>query len=468
MCVSVATTYANRIPPSIAKRHSFWYTAAMDRIDPRTPSGFRDSLPADAAMRQRMTNRIAAVFERFGFAPIDTPALERPEVLTGGDEGFSKNIYRARITDDDEPLALRFDLTVPLARFVAAHSQDLQFPFLRYHIGKVWRGEHAQAGRYREFVQCDVDIVGAKSILADAQIVAVMYAAFSELGLSDRVRIRISNRKVLNGLADFLQFDAERTPQVLRAIDKLDKQGWDAVAKELSDKIGLDAQQIDAIQEFLALKAETPEAILDQASALLKFGVQSEQGIGELRELIGHLDALRIPRSAWELDLAVARGLGYYTGTVFETTLLALPQYGSVCSGGRYDNLVSRFSPMELSGVGTSIGIDRLIAALDELGLLDREVAPARVAVLDFEPTARAAVVGIAADLRASGISAALYLGHEETLKGQLTWAVKGGFPFVVIMGASECERGVVQLKDMAARTQTEVPVAELTERMRS
>jgi len=438
-----------------------------NRIDPTNPSGFRDSLPADAAMRQAMMTRIAGVFERFGFAPIDTPALERPEVLTGGDEQFNKNIYRARITEDDEPLALRFDLTVPLARFVAAHADDLQFPFLRYHIGKVWRGEHPQTGRYREFIQCDVDIVGGNSILADAQIIAVMYAVFSELGLSDRVRIRISNRKVLNGLADFLQFDAQRTPQVLRAIDKLDQQNWDVVAKELSDKVGLDAQQIDAIQEFLALKAETPEALLNQASALLKFGTQSEQGINELRELIASLDSLRIPRSAWELDLAVARGLGYYTGTVFETTLLALPQYGSVCSGGRYDDLVSHFSPMQLSGVGTSIGIDRLIAALDELGLSQRNVAPARVAVLNFDASCRDSVLGLTTTLRDAGIATVLYLGNDDNLKGQLAWAVKGEFPFVIIMGTNELARGVVQLKDMSARTQSEVPLAELSDRLK-
>ncbi len=437
-----------------------------NRIDPKTPSGFRDSLPADAAMRQAMMTRIAGVFERFGFVPIDTPSLERPEILTGGDENFNKNIYRARITEDDEPLALRFDLTVPLARYVAAHADDLQFPFLGYHIGKVWRGEHPQAGRYREFVQCDVDIVGAKSILADAQIVAVMYAVFSELGLSDRVRIRISNHRILNGLADFLQFDAQHTPMVLRAIDKLDKQNWESVAKELSDKVGLDAQQIDAIQEFLALKADTPEELLSQASTLLKFGTQSEQGISELRELIVCLDSLRIPRSAWELDLAVARGLGYYTGTVFETTLSALPQYGSVCSGGRYDDLVSRFSPMQLSGVGTSIGIDRLIAALDELGLPHRSVAPAHVAVLNFDASCRDSVLTLTTTLRDSGIATAFYLGNDDNLKGQLAWAVKGEFPFVVIMGANEKERGVVQLKDMSARTQVEVPLSELPSRL--
>ena len=439
-----------------------------ERINSQTASGFRDILPADTAMRQDMMTRIAGVFERAGFAPIDTPALERPDVLTGGDEGFSKNIYRARITEEDEPLALRFDLTVPLARYVAAHADSLQFPFLRYHIGKVWRGEHAQAGRYREFVQCDADIVGSTSMVADAQTIALVYAVFAELGLAEHVRMRISNRKVLNGLAEFLQFDASRTPQVLRAIDKLDRQQWPAVASELSDKVGLDAQQIDAIQEFLNLTGNTPEELLTNAELLLKFGTQSQEGMRELRELIGHLDAFHVPRSAWTLDLSVARGLGYYTGTVFETMLAALPQYGSVCSGGRYDDLVSRFSPMQLSGVGLSVGIDRLIAALDEMGLLRAHAAAARVAVLDFDSESRATVLSIVADLRSAGIAAALYLGHDDNLKGQLSWAVKGGFPFVIIVGASERERGVAQLKNMNERTQEEVPFSELASRLAS
>ncbi len=444
------------------------YTAVYmsDRINPQPPSGFRDSLPADAAMRQDMMNRIAAVFARAGFAPIDTPSLERPEVLTGGDEGFTKNIYRARITDDDEPLALRFDLTVPLARYVAAHADDLQFPFLRYHIGKVWRGEHAQAGRYREFAQCDADIVGATSMVADAQIISLVYAVFSELGLASHVRIRLSNRKILNGLSEFLQFDASKTSQVLRAIDKLDKQQWPAVATELSDKVGLDAQQIDAIQEFLNLKGETPELLLDGAETLLKFGTLAQRGITELRELITHLDSLQVPRTAWNLDLSVARGLGYYTGTVFETTLSALPHYGSVCSGGRYDDLVARFSPLQLSGVGLSVGIDRLIAALDEVGLSRRQFAPAKVAVLDFDQTSRSTILGIVADLRAAGVSTSLYVGHDENLKGQLSWAVKGGFPYVIIAGANECARGVAQLKDMNARTQEEIPFPDLAARL--
>jgi histidyl-tRNA synthetase len=263
-------------------------------------------------------------------------------------------------------------------------------------------------------------------------------------------------------LADFLQFETAKTPLVLRAIDKIDKLGWDPAAKELADKVGLDAQQVDAIQEFLKLKADTPEALLAQVHTMLQFGAVSHPGIEELKELIANLDALQVPRSAWELDLSIARGLGYYTGTVFETTFNPLPQYGSVCSGGRYDDLVARFAPMELSGVGMSVGIDRLFAALDEMGMLQRVAAPAKVAVLDFDASCRDAVLGVVTDLRTAGVATALYLGSDENLKSQLSWAVKGGFPYVVIMGPAEKERGVVQLKDMSARTQSEVPLTEL------
>lgn len=437
------------------------------RIDPQTPSGFRDCLPEDVRARQAMIDKIIATFEQFGFLTIDTPALERLEVLTGGDEEFSKQLYRARITDEDEPLGMRFDLTIPLVRYVAAHADKLQMPFARYHIGKVWRGEHTQVGRYREFIQCDADIVGGRPILSDAQVVALIYAAFVELGLASSIRIRISNRKILNGLAEFLSFDSTKTPAVLRAIDKLDKQDWSAVAAELTDKVGLDSQQVDGIQEFLDLDSDTPEGLLESADAMLKFSALSHQGIQELRALIGYLDALQIPRSAWELDLSIARGLGYYTGTVFETTLANAPQYGSVCSGGRYDDLVARFAPMELSGVGLSIGIDRLFAALDELGLAKTVPTTAKVAVLDFDPECRSDVLALISNLRSSGIPTLFYLGHDESLKAQLGWAVKSSVPYVVIMGKSEREKGIVQLKDMTARTQEEVPLADITDKLK-
>ena len=437
-----------------------------ERIAAQPPSGFRDLLPADAAARQAMMDRIASVFRLHGFLPLDTPALEREEVLTGGDPAFAKQIYRARITDNDEPLALRFDLTVPLARYVSAHADDLVFPFRRFHIGNVWRGEHAQAGRYRQFVQCDADIIGSDKAGADADIVALMHDVFTELGLAEKVGIRISNRKIFDGLAAFLEFDHEKTPAVLRAVDRMQKSGWDAVASELESKVGLDKAQVDAIQELLSLRADTPNALLDKADELLKFSGRAHEGIAELRELTTHLDALGIPRTAWALDLSIARGLGYYTGVVFEAFLLGLERYGSICSGGRYDNLVERFSPMKLAGVGMSVGMDRLFAALDELGLIEPVHPGATVAVLKFDPTAHDACLRLAVSLRSSGISTELYQGHEDTLKGQLSWATKRGFPYVAIIGAKENEKGVVQLKNMTERTQEEIALEEVAKRL--
>lgn len=434
----------------------------MTKIDPQPASGFRDYLPQDTIARQAMFDTIRDTFETFGFGPIDTPSMERIDVLTGGDSEFSKQLYRARITEQDEPLGMRFDLTVPLARYIAAHADKIQFPLMRYHMGKVWRGEHTQAGRYREFVQCDADIVGSKGMLADAQIIAVAYATFRDLGLADGIRIRISNRKLLGGLADFLQFDPAKMPGVLRAIDKLDKNEWQAVAAELRDKVGLDDQQIDGIQEILDLKTEHPEELLDQVHTVMQFGEVSHPGIEELRELIAHLDALQVPRSAWQIDLSIARGLGYYTGTVFEITLANAPQYGSVCSGGRYDDLVARFAPMQLSGVGLSIGVDRLFAALDELGLIRQWPTHTRLLLLNFDPACQSDVLALAARIRAEGINTQVYLGQEETLKAQLSWAVKSQIPYVGIMGKTEKEKGVVQLKDMAARTQTEVTLEKV------
>jgi histidyl-tRNA synthetase len=433
-----------------------------ERISPQPPSGFRDLLPANAAARQAMMDRIANVFRLHGFVPLDTPALEHEEVLTGGDPAFAKQLYHARITEDDEPLGLRFDLTVPLARYVSAHADDLVFPFRRFHIGNVWRGEHAQAGRYRQFVQCDADIIGSGKAGADADIIALVHAVFRELKLGQEVGIRISNRKIFDGLAAFLDYDESKTSSVLRAVDRMQKVGWDAVAAELEAKVGLSHSQIDAIQELLTLRADSPLALLDQTDKLLAFSGRCHEGVEELRELVHHLDALAVPREAWTLDLSIARGLGYYTGIVFEAFLRGLERYGSVCSGGRYDDLVQRFSPLNLAGVGMSIGMDRLFAALDELGLVPQIRPGATVAVLKFDPDVHDVCLQLAANLRAAGVSAELYQGHEETLKGQLSWATKRGFPYVAIIGAQEKEKGVAQLKNMAERTQEEVPFAEI------
>lgn len=441
----------------------------MDRIDPQTASGFRDFLPADAAARQRMSESIATTCELFGFAPIDTPVLERLDVLL--DEGnMDKQIYRARLTEDDEDMGMRFDLTVPLARYVAAHADKLQMPFRRYHIGKTWRGEHAQAGRYREFVQADADIVGAKDVAADAEIIALMYESLERLGAAD-VTFRIGHRKVLNGLMAFAELGADKSAPVLRSVDKLEKLGWEGVKKELSEKDKLSAQSVDSIRAFLDASRGSVDDVLTNIRKLLEFSADAHAGVDELEHMIEYLDALHVPRERWELDLSIARGLGYYTGPVFEARLNALPELGSICSGGRYDSLVSRFAPMEMAGTGGSLGLDRLFTGLDKLERIERVHRSVSVAVLNFHEPAAKSALNLVARIRDAGISAQVYLGQEETLKGQLAWAVKNQIPFVTIIGQQELEQGVCQLKDLDQRTQEEVAFSDvpgaLKERMR-
>lgn len=433
----------------------------MDRIDPQTASGFRDVLPADAAARQRMSESIATVCERFGFVPIDTPVLERLDVLLG-EGNMEKQIFRARLTEDDDDMGLRFDLTVPLARYVAAHADKLQMPFRRYHIGKTWRGEHAQAGRYREFVQADADIIGSKDVAADAEVIALMYEAFERLGAAD-VTFRIGHRKILNGLVSFAGLGSEKTAPVLRSVDKLDKLGWEGVKKELSGKGRLSEQSVDSIRAFLEASRGPVDDVLVRIRKLLEFSADAHEGVDELERMIEYMDALHVPRERWEMDLSIARGLGYYTGPVFETRLNALPELGSVCSGGRYDSLVSRFAPMELSGTGGSIGLDRLFAGLDTLERIEREQTGASVAVLNFHEPATKAALNLVTTIRNDGIGAQVYLGSEDTLKGQLAWAVKSGISYVAIIGPAELDRGTCQLKDLQRRDQQEVAFADVS-----
>ena len=430
------------------------------RIDPQTASGFRDFLPLEATARQHMSEMLAVMFARFGFMSIDTPSLERLEVIA--EEGnMDKQIYRARLTEDDDDMGLRFDLTVPLARFIAAHADKLPMPFRRYHIGKVWRGEHAQAGRYREFVQADADIVGAKDVAADAEIIALMYEALSSVGASN-ITFRIGNRKILNGLVQFAELKPTKTAGVLRAVDKLEKIGWEGVAKELSSKDKLSEGAVDSIRAFLEASRGSTEDVLVNVRRLLEFSGPAHEGVDELERMIGYLDAMHVPRERWELDLSIARGLGYYTGPVFETRLNALPELGSICSGGRYDALISRFAPMEMSATGASIGLDRLFTGLDKLDLIDRPHVGAQVAVLNFYEPARAAALNVVSRIRSAGVSAQPYLGNEETLKGQLSWSVKHGIAFVVIIGQRELEKGVCQLKNLSERSQEEIPLNEV------
>lgn len=425
------------------------------RISPELASGFKDYLPEDMIPRQKMFDTIRAVFERFGFAPIDTPGIEREAILTGGDSNFGMQIFKTGLKGNNEGLALRFDLTVPLARVVSLYSDKLDLPFKRYHTGKVWRGEKAQAGRFREFVQFDADIVGSARTSADAEIVSLMYETMKALGL-ERFQIRVNNRKVLNGLPAFVEYDGTLNPDILRILDKIDKIGWQGVSDELAQK-ELTKAQIAKLSTFLGTQGDTIDATLDGLADLMKESVVALEGIDELRAIVKGVDSLGVPRSAWKVDLSVARGLGYYTGPVFETTLLDLPSIGSVFSGGRYDDLVSRFGSQSIPATGASVGVDRLFAAMESLGLVKKEGTTVQAIVLNFDPDAESYCQSITGILRKGMIRAELYLGKETNLKAQLAYALRRGIPVIVIAGGNEMAKGLAQVKDTRLKKQSEV-----------
>lgn len=442
----------------------------MAHIEPKLASGFRDYLPEEMISRARILETIRAAFERFGFTPLDSSCVEKTEILTGGDPHFKKQVYGVSQLSAEEAegekneLALRFDLTIPLARVVAANLSTLKKPFKRYEFGKVWRGERPQAGRYREFMQCDADIVGTSSPLADAEIIALMYATLKALNVPNFV-IRVNNRKILNGIAEYAGFESWKTEPVLRALDKLDKQSWDDVAKELANDKGarLSEKEVEAVKKLISIKKTKPEDALLAVAKLMKGITVAEAGIKELETIAAFVKDLGVPDSAWRIDLTVARGLGYYTGTIFETTLTDLPNIGSVFSGGRYDNLVERFGTSSVSAVGTSVGIDRLFAALQQLKLVKAEKTPTQVLALNFDESATRDILAIITELRESGVNAEYYAGDENNMKAQLAYAVAMEVPYVLILGANEVEKKVVIIKDMVARTQIEVKRKDLT-----
>ena len=429
-------------------------------IDPGLAGGFRDYLPEDMIPRQRMFDTIRNVFERFGFLPLDTPGIEREEILTGGDPNFRMQIFKTGLRESDEGLALRFDLTVPLARVISLYSDRLEKPFKRYQVGKVWRGEKPQAGRFREFVQFDADIVGSNRVSADAEIVALMYETLTALNIG-KFRIRINNRKILNGLSSFAGYDPALNADVLRAIDKLDKIRWEGVSEELIQK-GLAIVQISKLEQFINLKGDSAREILTNLLVLMGESPEAVQGINELQEITNCLDSLGIPPECWNVYLSVARGLGYYTGPVFETILLDLPSIGSVFSGGRYDDLVSRFGTQNIPATGASVGVDRLFAAMERLSLFKKEKTVVKVTILNFDKNAEDYCQVIVTSLRRRGISSELYLGKESMLKGQLSYATRQEIPVVIIAGGNEKEKKTAQVKDMRKRIQTEVPLDQI------
>ena len=431
----------------------------MEIIKPRTLSGFMELLPGKQIRFEKMTEILRSTYASYGFAPLDTPAIEDAQILLakGGGE-TEKQIYR--FTKGDSDLALRFDLTVPLAKYVALHYNDLAFPFRRFQISKVYRGERAQRGRFREFYQADIDIIGdgKLDILNEAEIPAIIYKVFRGFGLS-RFQIRVNNRKILNGFYALLGL-SERSGDIMRTVDKLDKIGAEKVKAILLEDCGLPENQAEEILKFIAIQGSNAQVL----SALEGYTGRNElfdQGLEELKAVTANLSAFGVPEENFAVDLTIARGLDYYTGTVYETTLLDHPEIGSVCSGGRYDNLAGYYIDKQLPGVGISIGLTRLFYVLDEQGLLNPELpsAPADALVLPMT-TDPAPAIALAETLRSGGIRVQLY-GEQKKFKQKLAYANKLEVPFAVLLGEDEIAEGMCSVKNMKTGEQLKLTPAE-------
>ncbi len=431
----------------------------MAKMTPRTLSGFMELLPQPQQQMERMMDILRRTYSLYGFTPLDTPVIEASEVLLakGGGE-TEKQIYRFQKGDAD--LALRFDLTVPLAKYVALHYNDLSFPFRRYQIGKVYRGERAQRGRFREFYQADIDIIGdgKLDITNEAEIPAIIYQTFTSLGLK-RFQIRVNNRKILNGFYAMLGL-TEQSGDIMRTVDKLDKIGAEKVRTLLVDECGVSAESADEILKFIAITGDNEQVL----AALESYRGRNEvfdEGFDQLNTVVKYLSAFGVPAENFAVDLTIARGLDYYTGTVYETTLLDHPEIGSVCSGGRYDNLAEYYTDKQLPGVGISIGLTRLFYVLGEQGMLnpDLPTAPADVLILPMTADLAPAVT-LATRLRAAGVRTQLYT-EQKKFKAKMNYADKLGVPYVVFLGDDEIAGNVVACKDMTSGEQTTLPFAE-------
>jgi histidyl-tRNA synthetase len=403
-------------------------------IKPQTLKGFRDYLPGPMIAREHLIDTARRVYRSFGFSPIDTPALEYTEIILGkGGEETDKQLFR--FTDQGErDVAMRFDLTVPLARFAAQHLQEIGTPFKRYHIATVWRAEKPQKGRFREFIQCDFDTIGTDSNVADAETLLVIHDLMERLGFS-RFTIRVNNRLVLNGLLEHLGLVGQ-TVGVLRALDKLPKIGREAVIAEMTEKVATTPAQADSVLKMTELTGP-PTEMLSQVETMLAGNEQGLRGIQKLRELFSWAETAGIPADRIALDLSIARGLDYYTGTIYETFLSDLPGIGSVCSGGRYDNLAGLFTNQKLPGVGASLGLDRLLAAMEELGAVTTASTPAPVLVLLFDAGHTGHYLRIGRKLRAAGIETEVSCDPRAIGK-QLAYANRKGFHIALIAGETE------------------------------
>ena len=431
-------------------------------IEPRTLAGFMELLPNEQILFEQMKQTIEKTYQRFGFLPLDTPILELSEVLLAKAGGETeKQIYR--FTKGDTDISMRFDLTVPLAKYVAKNYGNLSFPFRRYQIGKVYRGEKTQKGRFREFYQCDIDIIGdgELGIVNDAEIPSVIYNLISDLGFND-FTICINNRKVLNGL--FREVNQEQNAvDIMRTIDKLAKIGKEKVIEELKE-IGVDDQAIERILTFIEIDGTTDEKI----SKLENLGILNEmftQGLEELKQVVKYIRIFGVPDTHFKIDLTIARGLDYYTGTVYETFLNDYKELGSVCSGGRYENLAEYYTDKKLPGVGISIGLTRLFYKLNELQLIKTDKYSMSDILIIPMTEDMTKSIELASDLRKEGINTEVYL-NDKKLKAKFKYADKLKIPYVVVIVEDEISSNTVKVKNMETgeETPTELDAKKICE----
>lgn len=421
-------------------------------IQPRTLKGFRDYLPESMMPRERLMELARNVYRSYGFSPIDTPALEYAEILCGkGSDETDKQMFR--FTDHGKrDVGMRFDLTVPLARFVAQHGNALGMPFKRYHIGPVWRGENTQAGRYREFAQCDFDTIGTTSVASDIETALVIFDLMKAIGF-DRFKVRINNRKVLNGLLQKNDL-GQHSVQVLRALDKLAKIGPEKVKAEMMASANASAVQVEGVMKLTEISGNNRE-VLAQLEPLCSGQTLAEEGVAQLQQLVDATSAVGITDENLVMDVSIARGLDYYTGTIFETFLDDMPEIGSVCSGGRYDNLAQLYTKQQYPGVGASLGLDRLLTAMQELGMIEPLKTTADVMIVQFDAENLNTYLEIAASLRRQGIKTEVF-PEAKKLKQQFKYADRRGFGAVIVAGKDELDQGKLNVKTMADKNQVE------------
>ena len=436
----------------------------MKKVEPKTLSGFMELLPNEQVLFNQMQDKIRESYEKFGFLPIDTPVIESSEVLLAKAGGETeKQLYN--FTKGDSNLTLRFDLTVPLAKYVAEYYGQITFPFRRYQIGKVYRGERAQRGRFREFYQCDIDIIGDGNlnIINDAEIPAIMYETFKNLGL-ENFTIHINNRKILNGLFEAANVK-DKSVDVMRTLDKIDKIGKEIVVAIFKDDYKMNDESINTIVDFIEINGTTDEKL----KKLEEFGINNElynKGVEELKEVVKHIRLFNVPEEAFEIDLSIARGLDYYTGTVYETFLNEYKSIGSICSGGRYNDLAGYYTDKELPGVGMSIGLTRLFFILNDIGLIkaDKKSISDVLVVSMVEDLSTS--IEVANMLRNAGINTEIYFDNKK-IKAKFKYADRLNIPYVIVIGEDEINSGLLTIKNMQEGTQEQLKIEDIIEKLK-